>query len=200
MDPTAEGAKIYLHVYFPGHCVAQVNVVATAQIQELRRLASTDSVTYMSNGTILDENHTFEFYGLRPSDTIVALPGASQSGDLIKWITFTRDSDAFSNRITGIVRRDISREAGRIRDMQLARMERRPRTFRKLLASAEKEAASSIKSKTPTIIGPPAVAPGDQPLPPWGGAGGTSVVEPSSVVAIKDEQGLGIRCRESAPP
>jgi hypothetical protein len=189
--------KISLHVYFPGRCVAQVSVVATAQIQELRRLPHSDSVTFVCNGVHLLDNQTFGFYDLRPKDIIVALPCTPDNRDVPKWIALTHDSDAFGERIACIINQDISREAGRLRDFQLTKMERRPRTFRKLVANAGRKSPPPGRILETTVIAPQPDSPSRDPLPVgWAPARGQLIVG-SPALLVKDEQMVGIRCGES---
>jgi hypothetical protein len=189
--------KISLHVYFPGRCVAHVSVVATAQVQELRRLTRSDSVTFVCNGVHLLDNQTFAFYGLLPKDIIVALP---DNHDVGKWIVLTHDSDAFSDRIVCIVNRDISREVGRLRDFQLTKMERRARTFRKLVASARWTSPPPRMTHETTVIAAPPESPNCDPLPVgWGPAREQNVVG-SPALLVKDEQMVGVRCGEPIRP
>jgi hypothetical protein len=170
--------------------------MATARVQELRQLTYPDSATFVCNGVHLLDKETFAFYGLRSRDIIVALPCTPDNRDVPKWIALTHDSDAFSDRIACIINQDVSREAGRLRDFQLTRMERRPRTFRKLVANSGRSSPPLRSTRETTVIADPPDSPSSDPLPVgWALPRGHLVVG-SPALLVKDEQMVGVRSGE----
>ncbi|KAH0789377.1 hypothetical protein GPJ56_006711 [Histomonas meleagridis] len=141
--------KFPLLVYFPGRCVIKVSIYPTSAIANLKRLAPYDSVAFLYNGQYLIETFSFEFYGIKPRDVLVIVQ-SNQSGDFSKWLNLTRDTDTFSDRISSIINQKTSREAARIRDFQLIRMERKPRAFRKLCSAKMSRIGESAKSQQST--------------------------------------------------
>jgi hypothetical protein len=157
---------VSLHVYCPGRCVAKVNVRPGARIQELHRLIPGDAVTFVSNGVVLVEKQTFSFYGIRERDIIVSVPCQPTDREMAKWIDLTRDCEAFSERIASIIDQGTSREAGRIRDFQITRMERKPRTFRRLTNNCQRPLLPLRPQKAfRTILPERADGPSIEPLP-----------------------------------
>ena len=123
--------KFPLLIYFPGRCVIKVSVLPASTIADLKRLTPYESATFLYNGQLLLENLSFEFYGIKPRDVLVIIQ-SNQPSDSSRWLSLTRDTDSFTDRISSIINQKTSREAARLRDFQLVRMERKPRTFRKL--------------------------------------------------------------------
>ena len=134
-SPHLPSPKHPILVYVPGCCVARININLKSKISELRFFVpSQSSITFLFNGQILLENFSFEFYGIKPLD-IVVIVQQSQQDDSTKWISLTKDNDSFTDRISSIINQKTSREAARLRDFQLIRMERKPKTFRKLCSA-----------------------------------------------------------------
>lgn len=134
-SPQQQPAKHTLFVYFPGFCVARVSINLRAKVGELRLFVPAHpSITFMFNGQILLENFSFEFYGVKPYDIVVVVHQA-QRDDPARWLSLTRDNESFADRISSIINQKTAREAARLRDFQLLRMERKPKTFRRLCSA-----------------------------------------------------------------
>jgi hypothetical protein len=185
-------SKIALHVYYPGRCVAKVNVCPDAKVHDLHRLVPTDEVTFICNGVVLAKGCTFGFYGLREKDIVVCLPVAADSGDVCKWISLTRDSEAFNDRVSAIINPGTSREAARLRDFQFMRMERKPRAFRKLADNIQRRAGNHTveKRSSPTLFLSGPDFPSVDPLPVfWPGIyGQDDLIDSEAVPLVKDER------------
>ncbi|OHT11804.1 hypothetical protein TRFO_18585 [Tritrichomonas foetus] len=141
MNVNHQSKKISLLVYFPGHCIAKVSVSPRATIGDLRKSTKIQltSVNFVANGQILNENLTFWYYQIHAGDIIVAAPNTTDKSDISKWLSHTREAESFTDRISSIIDPRTSREAARLRDFQMSRMERKPRCFRKLSTSIKNQ-------------------------------------------------------------
>ena len=76
---------------------------------------------------------TFNFYGIRDGDSIIALP-KYQFNDLkcSQWMCLSRDCDSFNEYMKWMVDPRTSDEAARIRDLHIMKMEKRPRAYIKM--------------------------------------------------------------------
>lgn len=152
----------------------KVNVSPTAEIGELNRITQVISdvqvsFIFMAKGVILSESNTFEFYGLLPNDVIWSIPLVQQNLlDLQTWAARSLDADAFSESLSAMNNCGMSKEMARLRDLQMTRMERRPRTFRKVVDCYKRVIQKqSLKSeiKTESVHSEPLLSPSDEPLP-----------------------------------
>jgi hypothetical protein len=89
---------------------------------------------FIFKGQLLNERNTIEFYRLKSNDSIVAIPGHSDPCLAQRWITITRDCDAFSDSIKLLINPGARRELLRLLDMRTARIERPRRTFGRIVA------------------------------------------------------------------
>ena len=166
--------RIPLCIYYPmGQHLLKVNVLPTAEIGELNRVTPNFSsyvpfsYIFLCKGAILRENHTFEFYKLSPNDVILSIPCKQDHRDLQLWTARSLDTEVLNERVTSINSPMASKELSRIRDLQMTRMERRPRTFRKMAESCKKsiQRVSAPAKKTEIVLCEPLLSPSDAPLP-----------------------------------
>jgi hypothetical protein len=85
-------------------------------------------------GLELVETNTFDDYGVREGDSIIALSQEeSSSFDSVNlWLSLTRDDEAFNECMKWMLNQDTAEEASRLRDVHMMRMEGMPRVFNKL--------------------------------------------------------------------
>jgi hypothetical protein len=99
---------------------------------------------------------------------IVALPSLPTSDAAHRWIGLTEDCDSFAEKVSCIMNPRLFHEAARLRDVQLVRLENRPRSFRKFLTLNCPGTKSFVRKchpgQTVCASGPPA-APSSDPLP-----------------------------------
>jgi hypothetical protein len=128
---------------------------------------------FIFNGLELLEGMTFDFYGIRDGDSIIALPREQQSiVRTTQWIAMTRDIENFNEALKWMLNPKTSAEASRIRDLHLMKAEQRPRMLMRLCATIDEDDESSRSSCPPTVIAPPPDAPAREPLPvDWAEAG-----------------------------
>lgn len=151
------------------------------------------TVAFIWNGDSLSETQTFRSYGIREKDVIVSVP--SDANDLSKWVTLTRDSESFHDRIASVVDQGTAKEAARLRDFQITRMERKPRTYRKLVMNYERALMESSVVSTPArksatnLTEMRLEAPSVEPLPIiWDNDSESYEVTTRAIPLVKDDQ------------
>ena len=115
----------------------QIRIISarlTGKIKSLQSLFKHMPKIFIFNGTQLDPESTFHEVDVHNGDTILALPLSLQTNQMLKeqWISLTKDSDEFSEKMRWIVNPKTAPEASRLKDIHMDRIERRPRVFRKL--------------------------------------------------------------------
>ena len=123
-------------VYYPNNWVYRANVLRSASIRDLRVLLPDQSVEFILHGTKLTDSSTFAFCGIKNNDILFVIKNSPNSVLDQKWINMTRESDVLNDRFSCILNPKTTSEAIRLRDMQLSRLERKPRAYRKLCAAA----------------------------------------------------------------
>jgi hypothetical protein len=179
--------KILIHIYLPGRCIAQVNVVPGSPIRELRSVLRSDRITFLFNGILLSDSNSFDFYGIREQDFLLALPIPPEAAYTSGWISLSQDTESFKERLECLLNRGTASEVARIRDQQFTKIERRPRTFRRLTASCQGglEFPPPETQSSAMVIARSDDAPSVAPLPIlWS--------EPAANVMVAPGQNLGL--------
>jgi hypothetical protein len=110
---------------------------------------------------------TFAASGFRNGDSIVALP-VHTPGSICgrsQWINLTRDSESFNESLRWMLDPATAGESARLRDLQLMRLERRPRSMRRLCSPVLPEADSPPRTDSSTVLGLPLKSPSVDALP-----------------------------------
>ena len=126
-------SRIELLVCSPHQPVRVISARVTGQISALQSLWPESPKRFIYNGNQLHETMTFNFYGIRDGDSIIALP-KYQFNDLkcSQWMCLSRDYDSFNEYMKWMVDPRTSDEAARIRDLHIMKMEKRPRAYIKM--------------------------------------------------------------------
>jgi hypothetical protein len=97
----------------------------------LQKLYPTEPKIFILNGEILSPKMTFTFYRIEEGSSIVVLPdqGNLRGPGVSTWLTITRDSDNFNERINFSRNPQTRQEVSRLRDLRFLELERRPRMF-----------------------------------------------------------------------
>jgi hypothetical protein len=98
------------------------------------------------NGRLLLDSKTFECYDMLSKDSIVARSAEPSSDDTRRWLALTKEWEVLNERISCFANPSVSREVGRLRDLQLMRLDTRPRSVRKFM-SLTAQAASAFSGK-----------------------------------------------------
>ena len=191
----SHAGQLSIYLYIPGNCILKVRVSKSSPVSDLKKILRNEQAVFIYNGTMLDEKGTFQSYDLKDSEVIVALSSKYTSFEIERWMNATRDSDAFVEKIDGIVNQKTLRESARLRDFQLAKMERKPRAFRRLCATYRSfsESAISITSSDTTLSFNMPSSPSTDPLPifwdspvPQTTVGDVQDTEPIDVLTVND--------------
>jgi hypothetical protein len=77
---------------------------------------------------------TFDYYGIREGDSIIALPerDAARPSEANLWVNLTRDRENLNECMRWMLDPSTSGEAARLRDLHMMKMEHRPRAFSKM--------------------------------------------------------------------
>ena len=162
-----ESKRVDLLVCTPCQPVRMISAKLSGQISSLQSLWPENPKKFIYNGIELHEKMTFDFYGIRNGDSIIALPQDQNQNIFYKsqWINLTKDSDSFKESMNWIINPNTASEASRLRDLHMMKMENRPRGFNGLctiLSNNEqtktKEIELKIKYVTPQ-------KPSTKPLP-----------------------------------
>ena len=90
----------------------------------------------MYSGMVITKNITFKSLGVKPGESIVLISSKSKSrscdDEIQKWVQITQDMEAFNEKMQLILNEDNAREAARLWDVVLSKIERKPRSFRRL--------------------------------------------------------------------
>jgi len=128
--------RVSLVVYFPSRAVVRLSVNLAACVGGLRRVMGLDSCQFVLHGQLLSDALTFRFYNVKENDAIVVVPEQARGHEVDKWVLLTSDVDAFREKIQFIANENTAREAAKIRDEFMTKMERKPRSFRRLCNAA----------------------------------------------------------------
>lgn len=132
--------KILINIYYPGKWVLKVNVLETATSHDVKKFIKDHHVELLYNGELLHRSHNFKFYGLKQEDVLVIVPKTQDINTIPQTLeNIGKDEDNFRERISSVIDPNISEEAGRIRDIQLYKLENKPSFFCRLLNSYQEE-------------------------------------------------------------
>ena len=133
MSLGSEEDKIFVLVYYPGKWVLKANVLPTATAKDLRMLIPESHISFIHNGRCLSNSIPFSFYDIKERDIIIVCKKEKQIVKE-KWYSITKDNETFKNRVGSVIDPKTAREAARLRDFQMLRLEKKPKAFMKLCA------------------------------------------------------------------
>ena len=180
--------KILVLIYYPSKWVLKANVLSSATTKDIKQLIPNKDVAFLHNGIYLSDTHSFNFYGVKERDVIVVIPNTQSRPISDKWANLMCDKDLFRERVSSVIDPKTSREAAKLRDFQMLRMERKPKVYRKLCASFPSNAENtqlrissspSITEDLKTIVPETALnGPSKDPLPIFWSRSETIIAEP----------------------
>lgn len=133
MSSASEEDKIFVLVYYPGKWVLKANVLPTATAKDLRMLIPESNVSFIHNGRCLLNSIPFSMYNIKERDIIIVCKNERQIVKE-KWYSITKDNETFKNRVGSVIDPKTAREAARLKDFQMLRLEKRTKVFMKLCA------------------------------------------------------------------
>ena len=161
--PTEPG-RVELKICSPHRPVRIITARLSGQIKALQGLWE-DRKRFIFNGVELIESMTFDFYGIKDGDSIIALPADQAVFSTHQWLNLTRDSDTFNDCMRWMLDPRTNGEASRLRDLHMLKMERRSKLFMRMCApfACEDTRASAIPAANTTYSS--ATAPSTEALP-----------------------------------
>ena len=159
--------RISVMIYVPCRYVVKLNVNPKAHISDLRRLLTLEQCQFVFQGQLLVEARTFQFYRIKNGDTLVVVQSPDLGVEVDKWLSITDDVDSFRDKMKSVLNEDAGKETARIRDMLMTKLERKPRTFRKLCVAVEALSQRTFRNKQIQLCTdfPAGDAPSVEPLP-----------------------------------
>ena len=101
---------ISVFVLIPNTCVKKIRVDPSLKFSIFQRLFPSEKKrNFIYNGEVVDETKTLQNYNFKDGDAIVATPFEdfrSFSSDTISWLSITRDSFHFNERIQDYIKMD----------------------------------------------------------------------------------------------
>ena len=135
-----DNSKILVNVYYPGKWILRVHVLATANCLDINKFINNYSVNLLHNGVVLEKRHSFKFYGLKNEDVLIVV--SKDDRNPLKPIfepMLLEDDEAFRSKIAYALNPKMANETGRIRDLQLTKIESKPAIYRRLVSLFESE-------------------------------------------------------------
>jgi hypothetical protein len=128
-----ELGRVELKVCSPHQPARLVSARLSSRICALQSLWPSNPKKFIFNGYELLEAMTFESYGIRDGDSIIAVPmGQSDSIYCMnRWFSLTRDCDSFNESMRCMFSPKTAGENARLRDLRLFKVEGKSRTFLK---------------------------------------------------------------------
>jgi hypothetical protein len=159
-----ELVRVDLKICTPHQPVRFISARLSGQVRALQSLWQSSPKRFIFNGIELQEDMTFESYGIRDGDSIVALPmdGPDALYTAAQWLNLTRDADSFNESLQWFLNPTTSAEGARLRDLQLMRLEMRPTSFIRLCAPADEKGRVCTPA---TVLGLPPKSPSTDALP-----------------------------------
>ena len=153
-------------VYFPSRFVSKISVSLSTRVGDLRKLMRLGPCELVCQGQVLADSQTLRFYNMKERDTIVVISGVPSEHEIERWLVVTSDTEAFHDRMQFMVNEKTAREAARMHDVLMTKIERKPRTFRRVCAAvANRSADCEVRTTEVTVNYGKAEEPSSRPLP-----------------------------------
>jgi hypothetical protein len=120
---------ISINILIPRYRLKTFSVLPSTSIGEFKTALPNSDLIF--NGQILNDAHTIAFYNIQQNASLVAIPTQPHPNDAAKWIKLTLDTDTFDDSIRSMLNRSSRKETLRLQDLRAAKLESRPRSFRK---------------------------------------------------------------------
>ena len=153
-------SKISVLLYLPGQIVLKIGICRKAHIRALRKaLPKGEKFDLIFEGTVLLDSLSLDAYKIKHQSVITAVkPNCRNSRE--KQFLYNQSIDLVTGTFGSVSTPRAKSELFRLNDLQLAKMERSPQQFRKLVKAFEQRADkepiqkrnfkfSYIKPKTP---------------------------------------------------
>lgn len=136
MSELIEPERVEVMVCTPHQPIRLISARLTGQIKALQSLWPESPKRFIFNGAELIEAMTFDFYGIKDGDSIIALPQEKKESVFVtnQWINLTKDNDNFSDSMRWMLDPQTALEAARLRDLHMTKLEKRAKVFMKISA------------------------------------------------------------------
>ena len=158
--------KIPIVLYYPGKWAYKANVQPDACIGDLKKLLPDMKVNFVLNGVVLNEEMNFGFYYVKANDVVIVVNNYDYARKENKFAIYSNENESFTESVFNIINPQTSKESIRIRDLQLAKLDRKPKAFRKVVKTQlEYFNQSPVKQCITSIIPSKSSRPSVEPLP-----------------------------------
>jgi hypothetical protein len=161
---TSDRMKLRVCAVKTGICEVIVN--PTGPVSVLATLFPGKCPTFIHRGQILCGSMSFEFYGIKDGEAIIAMLGTETTFDLPRWSSITQDA-AFNDKVALLLDSGMKRSTARLRDVAFLKFQNRPRQFRRWCFNALSQSGAPshvCAGRGQTIVGH-ADCPCIEPLP-----------------------------------
>jgi hypothetical protein len=160
--------RVTINLFVPGKMLSKAIANPSDPCGVLQKLFHNQKMPFVYNGMRIDDNCSFEFYGIQTSETLVAL---SENSDPVRqvarWIQTSRDSETFDSLINSMMNASTRGESMRLRDISMLKKEMDRRRGLRCVTSAEKMIHRRVHRDI-TQVTEKAEAISTEPLPvPW---------------------------------
>jgi hypothetical protein len=159
--------RVELRICVPQEPVRVIYAYPSNEISVLQTLWPGSPKKFLFDGIELIPTLTFESYGIRQGDSIIALPHSNCANPLSmhEWTTATRDSEAFNDSVGAILNPATTRQVARLRDLNWRALERRPKQFQRLCAVIMETEPVGVPLHPTVIMETAPLAPSEEALP-----------------------------------
>lgn len=157
MNPSSrqhEG-RVTIVICAPRELLKIISIPLDGFVCSLETLYNGRKRIFIYNGNKMDPTQTYRSYGIREGDYIISIPSSISEENESRWISMSRDADSFIEAMRGNLNIRTCREAARLRDLQMDRIEKRSRNYQRILSSymnLEENHDIEFSMKIPFII------------------------------------------------
>lgn len=139
-DELLEEDVITIILCIPQQPVRKVHAKYSTKISDLQCLFPHSPKKFIYNGSELLDKMTFDFYGIKNDDYIIALPQNEKSiYNFNQWINLSKEKDTFKESMNYMIQKNTYNESARIRDLRFMKIERNSKIFSKICKPFAKE-------------------------------------------------------------
>ncbi|OHT08192.1 hypothetical protein TRFO_23331 [Tritrichomonas foetus] len=124
--------RIDLIICSPHRQIRFVSAKLSGLIRSLQVLWPDSPKKFIYNGIELSESLTFDFYGIKSGESIIALPCNSTTDADDEWKRVTSEKSEFNELVQAMTNPKTVSEASRLRDLRLNAIEKKSRVFNKI--------------------------------------------------------------------
>jgi hypothetical protein len=127
MNAPVQAGRVELKIFSPHQPVRFISARSSGQIQALQTLWPNAPKMFIFSGLELAQEMTFDDYGMRDGDALVALPigDKEKTSRSSMWMALTREYENFNECVRWILSPTTSAESARLRDLHRMTVEDR---------------------------------------------------------------------------